>query len=728
MEATPHEQQPQNRVHRVLEDSVLPALQAPGYPGWLLLGVLGVIAYAAFANGATAVEEESRVQIALAGGLIGCGIGVAIGELGAARSRLGWGAVGLLAAFAVFCALSEGWSIAPDESWTAANRAAEYAALLTIVLIVAPSVPRAPEWALGGFLVIALGVALYALGGKIAPTVSLGPIDLDHASQFSRLRAPLGYWNALGMLLVMAIPACLWLVSDPERAPGQRIVTLLGLEILLVTIALTYSRGALIAIAVAVGVMAVFGEQRARTAIAAFLALLAAAAPVAFAFSRDKLSADGIAAADRTGDGLVLGLILTGSLLMLAGVLVYLMRLEEEWEFPYASPAEMRRFLAVSTAVIAAIVVVALSLSPRGLTGAVSHEWDRFRQPSGISNDPGRLLSSNGSSRWIWWREAVGAFSDKPLNGQGAGSFPIIHNEYREHVTQVRSAHNVPLQFLGEGGLIGATLALGGVGLLFAAAVRTTRDPDVEDRGARIALIAAGTAWGVHCLIDWDWEIPAVTLPALAALGLAAAPWGEGRRWLDPNPPRDRRRRLNEVLAAPAGAVLAVVAIGFGYSAELPAMAESKRLHALTSVGEAEPGDQAVLAAAIAEAESAHDLNPLDEDAAFTVASLLQTGGDYEGAREILVEAARTQPENYRVWDALLDFAQATGDGVLAATAFQRRLETEPLSFAQDPNKGAGDAWELAVPAELSPTAYGAPPAKIAPAVPGAQPSPGDTP
>ncbi|MFN2612925.1 MAG: O-antigen ligase family protein, partial [Solirubrobacterales bacterium] len=352
----------------------------------------------------------------------------------------------------------------------------------------------------------------------------------------------------------------------------------------------------------------------------------------------------------------------------------------------------------------------ALASTERGLSGTVTHGWDQFRRPVGIGNDPARLLSANGSNRWIWWREAAGAFSDRPVAGWGAGSFPIVHYQYREYASQVRSVHDVPLQFLAEGGLIGALLGLGGVGLLGAAAVRTTRSPTTTDRAARVALLAAGAAWGVHCLVDWDWEIPALTLPALAALAIAASPWKEGRRWLDPSPPTDPRRRLNEVLSLPAAIAAALLAVVIAVSAELPALSEHRRLEALTKAAEAPPGDVKALDPAIDEALSAHRLNPLDENAAFAAAALEQQANDLAAARELLLGAARTQPDNYRVWDQLLNFAMLTGDTELARTAFQRRLATEPLSFAQEPELAAARAFSLEVPAELSPTAFGTPP------------------
>jgi O-antigen ligase/polysaccharide polymerase Wzy-like membrane protein len=695
--------------------SVLGALEAPGYAGWLLFGALAACAYAAFDHGATTVAQDSRSQLALAAGLLVTGVGIARGELGAARSPLAWAGAGLLACFAAFCALSVIWSIAPDESWIAANRAAEYAALVAIILVAAPSVVHAPEKALLCFFGLALVIALYALGGKIIPTVAIGPLDFDHASQFSRLRAPLDYWNALGMLLVLAVPACLWMVADPDRGRGMQLAALLGLEVLFVAIALTYSRGSLIALIVAIAVVVFAGRRGIRSALAALLAAGAAAVPVAFAFSRDNLSRDGVAAADRTTDGLLLGLVLAGSLLLLAGVGLRLMRGGGEMT-PRRRRGLMRLFALLG--VLAALGGFGILLaSDRGPAGTISHALDEFQQPAKVSNDPGRLLSSNGSNRWIWWREAAGAFSDRPIAGWGAGSFPIIHNEYREYDTQVRSAHDVPLQFLAEGGLIGAGLALGAIALFFMAAVRTLREKRVVSREARIALLAAAAAWGVHCLIDWDWEIPGVTLPALAALAIAAAPWREGRRWLDPKPPRDHRRRLNEALAVPVGLTVVVMGLAFAVSTGVPALAEHKRTSALTQAGDAPPGDRDAAAAAAKEAVSAHDLNPLDDDTVFTAAALEQRAGDIPAAKSLLIAAARQQPQNQRVWTELLDLAVQSGDDELAKQAFEHRLSTDPLAFNQDPDAGAGLAYTVEVPPNRSPTAYGTPPA--APAAPG---------
>jgi tetratricopeptide (TPR) repeat protein len=708
--ATPHREHRRPNALSRTTDLVV----APGLAGWLSILIFCCLVYAAFADGAAAIQEESRVQVGLAVALLIAAAGLATGALGIARSALAWAGAGALACFALFCAISVTWSVAPDLSWIAANRAAEYTALVAVLLVAAPSLYRAPQWALGAFVGLALCVAAYALGGKVLPQLSIGPVDLDQASQFSRLRAPLGYWNALGLLLVMATPACISTAADRSRGPALRLGGLLALQFLLVTIALTYSRGALLALAIATAVLVAAGPDRLRRLGVAALGLIAAAPASAFAFGDDQLSHDGIAAAQRASDGRQLLAILVGSMLALAAVALFARRAEDRMRW---SPARTRGIWRLVTlfAVIAAFVGLAsLASSQRGITGTVSHQWDEFRKPAGIQNDPGRLISSNGSNRWIWWREAAGAFSDKPLAGWGAGSFPILHDRYREYQTQVRSAHSVPLQFLAETGVAGAALALGALALLFAAAIRTTRTAEGSDRTARVALLAAAAAWAVHCLVDWDWEIPALTLPALAALAIAAAPWGPDPILTNRSPRSRSGRRLRAAPRRPRSVMpvlvfAALAAVALAVSSALPVAAEDRRLDALREAGDAGSSVEA-LSKAAADAREAHKLNPLDADALLAEATIEARLGKLPEARSLLLQATRLEPDNYRVWDALIVFGEQNDDGRLAELALQQRVAAEPLSFSADPTLTSGIFYSYFVPPQLSPTAFGTPP------------------
>ncbi len=680
---------------------VAAVLAAPGAGGWLLALLLACCAYAAFASGATTVPEESRLQAGIAAALVLGGIGAAAGALGAARSPLAWAGAGLLALFGLWSALSVGWSLAPDVGWLASNRAIAYAIVVALALLCAPAVRGAPAAFAVGFTVIALAVALYALGGKIAPQLTLGPVDLDHASDFSRLRAPLGYWNALGLLLVMATPPCIWVAASPRARGVVRVLSLLALELLIVAASLTYSRGAVVAYGVALAAMVIGGPSRLRRLAAGGLTPLFAAAPVAFAFSRPDLADDGVAAAQRVDDGRLLGLILLGSLLALAGVAWIAGWIERRARWTPRRSRVVWRALALAAVLGALAGVGLLATSERGLTGTASEEWRVFKQPHEVTNDPERLVSSNSSNRWTWWREAVGAFSDKPLVGWGAGSFPILHSLYREHFTQVRSAHSAPLQFLAEGGLIGAGLGLGGIGLLIAAAVVGVRRARGGERDARLALLAAGCAWAVHCLYDWDWEIPAVTLPALIALAIAAAPYG-------PVSATASRRKASARI--PGGALLAgataLVAAAVCASAALPSLAQDRRLDAELVSG----NDQASLDRAASNAALAHKLDPFAVDPLFASADVALRRGDSVAAQQFLEQAVRVQPDNARVWSRLLQFELQGRVGGNTEKVVGGVVRTNPLKLTRSRGFFSQLVFILQVPASSSPTAYGTPP------------------
>ncbi len=692
----------------------------PGYAGWLLALLFACVAYAGFANGATSIPEETRVQIAIALGILAAGVGLVTGAVGVARSPAAWAGVGLLGLFALVSAISVIWSLAPDNGWLAANRAAAYTAVVAIALIAAPSVRRAPQLALTGYLLVTVAVALYALGGKLFPELSIGPIDLDHASDFSRLREPLGYWNALGLFLVLASPACIWAAADRSRTEGQRIGAVLALQLLLVTIALTYSRGAVVAFLAVLVVLVVGADdaaERLRRLGATLIALVGAVPAVAMAFSVDALSSDGVEAADRAGDGALLAFVLAVSLLAVAGATLAAINSEHRlaWREQWTGAARRLGPRAAAAAVV--VVVAALALSDRGLTGSVSHQWDRFTDPVEVTNDPERLLSGSGSNRWVWWREAGGASWDRPIAGWGAGSFPILHYQYAEHQTQTRSTHDVPLQFLVETGLIGTVLGLAGLVLLGLAAVRQVRASEGAERSARLALLATATAWAIHSLYDWDWEIPAVTLPALLAAAIAAAPFGpnmirflgddesEGVDRIGPprrKPPLDARSPAAVPVAL--GAVLLATVITV--SSAMPSRARDKVLSA-QEIASAPDASEEELAGALEEAESAHDTNPLALEPLFTAAALEERLGNLERAEELLIEAARLQPESIRPWQRLLVLETKLGDLEVTELALQKSLEADPgaLGFAK-----LGTALLSSARADGSPTALGTPP------------------
>src|SRR5687767_9516989 len=239
----------------------------------LALALMALCAWALFSEGATSLQNESGLQIALCA----TALVTLAGVLFSPRLRLrapatALAGVALMVLFAAWVGWTIDWSIAPDLSWLQLNRWASYAIVATLGLVLGSSLSRAPERTAIGFLVVASAVALYALGGKLTPWVEIsGLLDLNHTSFFSRLRAPLGYWNALALVCVLAAPIAVRLAADPDARPPARTSAIVALVLLLVTLGLTYSRGGILALLLALAVLVAIGPDRLR--LAAYTAL-----------------------------------------------------------------------------------------------------------------------------------------------------------------------------------------------------------------------------------------------------------------------------------------------------------------------------------------------------------------------------------------------------------------------------------------------------------------------
>jgi hypothetical protein len=663
----------------------------------LALLVLGT-GFAAFSGGAIDIPAESRLQGAIAALVLAGGVGIAAGWLRAPRSPLAWAAIALLAAFGLWSALSESWSASPEASWIAANRAITYAALCAVALVSASSVRNAPAHVALGLAAVALLVALYALGGKVVPGLHLGPLDLNPGDRFARLREPIDYWNALGLLCVMACPVLIWLAASRTPIAPVRLGALLGLGLIVLTAALTYSRGAIIAYVVVLAVLVGAGPRRLpRLAVGIGVPLLMAPSML-IAFGRHDLSSSDVALSARESDGLILAAVVVVSLLALAILGRELIRFEPRVAWTPRRSRLVWRGLAAAAALLLVAAAVALGLSGRGLGGEISHQVDEFSKPQGLpANTPERLISSNGSNRYIWWQEAIGAFKDKPIAGWGAGSFPVLHYLYRRYDAPVRSTHSLPLQFLSETGLVGALVGLSGLALLGVAAIGQVRRSAGVERSARLVLVASAAAWAAHSLYDWDWEIPAVTVPALIALCAAAAP--SPRPLAPPRP----LRRAPAILA---GAATALAAAALATSAALPALSQGERLQAL----DAAAAGKGSLDQAGDDARRAHDLDPLSIDPLFTEASVARAQRRGRLAVSYLQQAADTEPDSWQTWVRLARAEVQLGDRAGAVEAVRRWTETDPLRTRPLRPSLAASLFELTAPPSASPTAYGTPP------------------
>jgi O-Antigen ligase len=629
-----------------------------------------LLLYAAYDHGAAGLSAGARVQ-ALAAGLAAI---VASGVLWSGSLRLtvprrAMIATGLLTGFAVWNAVTLAWSIAPDATWTEFNRVLTYVLVLGIAIAIGASHRDAIALAARGFLLVAVAVALYGLGQKLIPGVRIGGlVNFNQTGGFARLQEPLGYWNALALLLAMAVPIALAITVDRTATRGVRLAALLSIELLLLTIVLTYSRGGLLALAFGTAVGLAVSGARLRSLMWAGLAVLTTLPPLVIGLADRSLATSNIALGAREHAGAELAAVLIVSLLVLALVAMRGFAAERN---VHVAPERVRgigRLLVLLAALVLVLGVIAVALSGRGLTGTISHAWSGFTATEGTSDSsPSRLLSVDSENRWVWWKEAVGAFSDRPIEGWGGGSFAAVHLLYRDNTLSTTQAHSVPLQLLAETGIVGAALAIGAFGLLLAVALAAVRRlPNGRERLLAAALLAGACTYALHSTYDWDWAIPGVTLPALVFLGVLAGVAGREATT------RSAHAGGHGVALGGVTVVLCVVA----FSGLLPSLAASRASAALLSAARGTP---AAVASANSDAQEATSFDPLSDQGLLVQATVASRRGQLALARADVVRAIGRDPTDENAWEQLAIVEGLLGNLREELAAAQRMVAVNPF-------------------------------------------------
>ena len=201
------------------------------------------------------------------------GIGLLLGR-SATPGRLELVSLSALAGLAVLTLLSAGWGIAGTEALREAERCALYVVGLAALLVVArPSTIRA---LLNGVLAGVVVLAAFGLVDRVVSAPALDPY------QGSLLKEPVGYANALGLLMALGVVLALGLLGDTHGI--QRAALTAAAATCAVALLLTSSRGAWLSALVGLGVLAAFRCRRrvlvAAIACAGIVVLILAAAHI----------------------------------------------------------------------------------------------------------------------------------------------------------------------------------------------------------------------------------------------------------------------------------------------------------------------------------------------------------------------------------------------------------------------------------------------------------------
>ena len=151
---------------------------------------------------------------------------------------------------------------------------------------------------------------------------------------------------------------------------------------------------------------------------------MATVPPLVFGLESHRLTTAGVSLSHRELAGAELALVLLASLAVLVVAGGRLLAVEPRLKSPPIERRRMRRLAARARRrgspdrVLAVVGVLARArrhLLPRRGQLHLDEIGDQRHQPD-------RLLSADSENRWVWWKEALGAFSDRPIGGWGAGS------------------------------------------------------------------------------------------------------------------------------------------------------------------------------------------------------------------------------------------------------------------------------------------------------------------
>ncbi len=695
---------------------------------WPTLLIAGGLCFAAFyAKGGLNFEYNleavtiTEIAVTLVAGIV-IALAIVLGPRGGPLYGV-WPVV-LLLAFTIVTALSVAWSVQPQASWQDAGRMLAYCAVFGAAVVLVRAAPARWPAVLGGLALAAVVVCAYALLSKVFPA------ELARSNTFARLEAPYGYWNALGLTAAMGAICCLWLGARRDGHALLRALAYPAMGLLLLTLLLAYSRGAVAALVIGLAVWFCVVPLRLRGAAVLILGALGGGAVAAWDFKTHALSAEDVALGERAAAGHQLGVLVVAMLVLLsiAGIAIGFSTSRRA-----PSLIQRRRAGAALLALIVLAVIAAagaLAHSQRGLTGTVSHDLDTLTNPDAKPppNTPGRLTAV-ASVRARYWKEALQIFAAHPALGAGAAGYATAQLRYRTAAIEVKNAHGFIVQTMADLGAVGLALALALLAVWMAAAGRAThpfnrrwsgwdswrrlRDGGrpgwrrlserelrryTPERMGMLSLLCVVVVFGVHSFVDWTWYVPGVAYAALFCAGWLA---GRGPLSTPAAPAQQRPERASlrtaegrraaiaasgRVPIALAAAVL-VAAVLAAWSQWWPQSSANASQEALALIARDPAG-------AMSAAQKGISRDPLSAQALFTLASVQQAGGESALARSTLQRAVRLQPSNPRTWFELARHDLST-DPKQALQELQAVIYLNPESIAPEALAKEREALEI---------------------------------
>jgi tetratricopeptide (TPR) repeat protein len=594
------------------------------------VALLGVALFLAYRGGGIVPEQWAPVAVGTAVGLAVLG---AVGSL-PQIPRQAWPALGALAAFFVWSALSMVWSASPDATL-------ENVARLSLLVLAAAI---GASYAARAGAATALAVALAAAAAALALTVE-AKILAGQTGTFAttRLAWPLDYANGEAAVLWIGFPALLACAAAERIRPLGRAFVAGVAALVLAEGLMTLSRGAAIALAATLLVCIALATERARLA----LMLAGIGAPVALLSTRLTAGRPGEVASDAVSRGRAAALAGAAAALIVA----LLASLEHVWPRTFE---RQEGLIAVAVwACILALGAGAFVVHYGRPDTWLSARWHEFRNPELTQPGNAARFGNATTNRYDYWRVAAHTLEAHPLDGEGAGAFAVPWFRHRMINESVTDAHSWEAAALSETGVIGFALLAAALLLPLIRLARARRELGSFDV---VALGGAAAYFVLHGSLDWLFLIAAVAVPAFVALGACAAAAAEPEIKLAPG-----RQRTAVAVGALVAAVAAVpVYLSTTLIARAETQAETSTRRALQTLS---------LAAR---------LNPWAVQPLIVRSAILLEDRRATAAVRAARQATRRGPNLWTAWAGLADAERAAGNRTAAAVAFRRALRLNP--------------------------------------------------
>jgi hypothetical protein len=452
-----------------------------------------------------------------------------------------WVVAGTLLALTAVVTASIFWSLYPILSWHEASRTAMYAGVFVLLL------PASARW---GWLIVdatifgaLLPPALFGLMQKIYPmdVVYSGFLTLEsdpRASSTVGYHPTFGMMCAMGALLVVArVGSFRSLYSTPLRA----LYSATGV-IFLVALYFSFSRGALLAFAAGAVVLLAFAKHRFEVLGNLAVTVLPALWVISQAREFPGLVTRPVSEEVMKADGLALiGPLVQGLLLALAAQVMFSLLVCAVEGYV---PDGVRRGASIAGTTLAVVAVA----------GGLFVGWAKFQEVGGFeelrsqitasdselqanataTDQTKRFSSLSAANRIALWEIAWANFREHPLTGTGGDTYQVVYQEKAAEGVKaaqdpVLHPHNMWMSLLSDTGIFAflafAAFCVGSLAFACYNAFSKTRSR--HSRALIAGSMAAATAYLVSSSIDWNWYMPASTVPFFA---LAAVAVGTTRR------------------------------------------------------------------------------------------------------------------------------------------------------------------------------------------------------